>query len=175
MKLSLVLAGIVVVLSALLIRTGGTVRQYQAVVQQQRLQLSSLKSEHDFYLMPRIGGPLDRPMLAGENAIHDSIADGIYVMAVSTCGPCQALQDSLSIAGVTATYVMEETRAMLADTEAGTRSQYPMVTGASGGLVDRLPNTGTPGIAVVSHGLVVEFHTGLVPVVELQRFAALAH
>lgn len=108
MKLSYIFILVIITLSMLLLRTAETARQYERLATEQRLQLRSLKAEHDYFLLPTIGVPLARPMIVSESGLRDSVVDGIYVRALSTCVPCQLLHDSLEVAGISATFLMEE-------------------------------------------------------------------
>jgi len=173
MKASYVLSAIVLVLCLLLFRTASTARDYQALAEERAAQLHSLSAEHQYFVLPLIGSAIERPMVVSEAGVIDSLADGIYVRAVSTCLPCQVLHDSLRLAGIDATFVLEETEAMLADSRAGRQAQLPKLTGVTGGFLKKVPVTGTPGISVVRDGRIVEFVTGVVPVRELRRLESL--
>jgi len=172
-KVSYLLSAVVALLSILLIRADRELRRYDERIRMQAGRLGSLRAEHNYFLLPAIGHALSRPMLVAEDSIVDSLPDGLYVRALSTCGPCQLLHDSLVAGKISASFVLEETREMLANTSAGTQSRLPMLTGATGGFMERVPDTGTPGIVVVRHGRIVAFETGVVSIAELEQLATM--
>jgi len=172
MKWAYSLSAVIIILSVMLMRMNRQAAMYQAAIRYQADRISALRAEHNHFLLPSIGEPLEPPMLISETRVIDSLPDGIYVKALSTCRPCQSIHDSLEAAGIDATFLMEESRDLLANTVAGAAARLPMHTRVAGSLMARLPNVGTPAIAVVRQGRIVAFETGVIPISELRRLAA---